>query len=1163
MKKTITKSKSVYHKLILSSMLVLSVILNVNGQTYTLGAWAGTTTVQTVTNTGGSVLTCNAPAGYVVVGYTGNEGAFMDQFQLVYAPLNANGTLGTSLTTGCTNGSSGGGSYLGQYEFTSPTAFVGGYLRGGDNLDAVTGYGKDVTTINTLTANGTGYSTLTLLGNGGGGNDLGDVFVPDGNVVIGMNFQITNGLYAGALGWNYAPIIGPPIISTFTPGNGCASTDAVIITGTNFTGATAVTIGGTPVLSYTVNSNTQITAVVGTGTTGTIAVTTANGTGTSAGTFTVNPLPVISSATASPTAICAGDFTNLNATSAGNFINWWTASTGGTLLTAVSSGANYSVNPSGTTTYYAEAVSLLGGGAVPAGYCSPTLYPTNGCNYITSVSTSGGVTNFTNNSNQYDGTGFTFFPSSVVAQLPGGSFTLTCQAQGYCSIAYYNVWVDWNRDGDFDDAGEAVVVANTNNSANNVTNFTISIPAGASAGNTRMRVLADGNGNNPITACDDFSSNYSEVEDYVINVIGGTGCVSATRTAVTVTVNNLPTVTANPSAALICMGDMETLNGGGATSYTWDNSVMDGVAFMPAGTLTYNVTGTDGNGCMNTASTTVTVNPLPTVTASASAFSICMGDMETLNGGGATSYTWDNSVTNGVPFVPTGTMTYVVTGTDGNGCMNTASIMVTANPLPTLTANALPTSICVGDSTTFSVSSAGNTVNLWDAASGGNLITTSSSGTVNYTMAPPAGTTTYYAEAVQPYSGSLPSGYCSPTLYPTNGCNYITSVSTTGGVADFTNNSNQYDGTGYTFFPASIVSQLPGGSFTLNCQAQGYCSIAYYNVWVDWNGDGDFDDAGEAVLVANTNNSANNLSSFLITVPVGATPGNTRMRVLADGNSNNPVTACDDFSSNYSEVEDYVVNIIGGAGCTSSPRTAVTVTVNNLPAVTANPSAASICMGDMETLSGGGATSYVWDNSVMDGVAFAPAIGTVTYSVIGTDGNGCVDTASTSVTVNALPTVSYTETMNIVCSDLAAFTLTAGSPINGTYTGAGVTGNMFDPGTAGLGTYTITYSYTDGNSCMASATSSITVDDCTGIQNLNAASAFSVYPNPNNGTFTITASSEGVYSIVNELGQTIKSVQLTAANNYSMNVTDVNNGIYFIIGTNNNTVVRQKIVVAK
>ncbi|MEY8861382.1 hypothetical protein, partial [Tenacibaculum singaporense] len=117
-------------------------------------------------------------------------------------------------------------------------------------------------------------------------------------------------------------------------------------------------------------------------------------------------------------------------------------------------------------------------------------------------------------------------------------------------------------------------------------------------------------------------------------------------------------------------------------------------SFVPTATTTYTVTGTDANGCENTAQVTITVNPLPTVTANASATTVCAGESVTLTGGGADSYVWDNGVSDGVSFVPTATTTYTVTGTDANGCENTAQVTITVNPLPTVTANASATTVC-------------------------------------------------------------------------------------------------------------------------------------------------------------------------------------------------------------------------------------------------------------------------------------------------------------------------------------------------------------------------------------------------------------------------------------------------------------------------------------
>ena len=88
-----------------------------------------------------------------------------------------------------------------------------------------------------------------------------------------------------------------PVISSFTPTSGVVGT-SVTITGSKFTGATAVKFNGTSASSFTVNSDTQITASVpSNATTGPISVTTPAGTGTSARSFTVTAPPVISSFT--------------------------------------------------------------------------------------------------------------------------------------------------------------------------------------------------------------------------------------------------------------------------------------------------------------------------------------------------------------------------------------------------------------------------------------------------------------------------------------------------------------------------------------------------------------------------------------------------------------------------------------------------------------------------------------------------------------------------------------------------------------------------------------------------------------------------------------------------------------------------------------------------
>ena len=89
------------------------------------------------------------------------------------------------------------------------------------------------------------------------------------------------------------------------------------------------------------------------------------------------------------------------------------------------------------------------------------------------------------------------------------------------------------------------------------------------------------------------------------------------------------------------------------------------------------VTGTS-NGCTGTDQVTVSVNNAPIVNAGVDQ-SICLGQSVTLVASGATTYTWDQNVTNGVAFSPTNTSTYTVTGTSNLGCTDTDQVTVTVN----------------------------------------------------------------------------------------------------------------------------------------------------------------------------------------------------------------------------------------------------------------------------------------------------------------------------------------------------------------------------------------------------------------------------------------------------------------------------------------------------
>jgi hypothetical protein len=81
----------------------------------------------------------------------------------------------------------------------------------------------------------------------------------------------------------------------------------------------------------------------------------------------------------------------------------------------------------------------------------------------------------------------------------------------------------------------------------------------------------------------------------------------------------------------------------------------------------------------------------------------------------------------------------------------------------------------------------------------------------------------------------------------------------------------------------------------------------------------------------------------------------------------------------------------------------------------------------------------------------------------------------------------------------------------------------------------------------------------TSVQQLDASTQFNVYPNPNNGEFTIQSKMADVVNITNELGQIIETIELNQQNNFSYKVSQLSSGIYFLVGKT----IKQKVVVTK
>ncbi|KXK36997.1 MAG: fibronectin type III domain-containing protein [Bacteroidetes bacterium OLB9] len=125
----------------------------------------------------------------------------------------------------------------------------------------------------------------------------------------------------------------------------------------------------------------------------------------------------------------------------------------------------------------------------------------------------------------------------------------------------------------------------------------------------------------------------------------------------------------------------------------------------------------------------------------------------------------------------------------------------------------------------------------------------------------------------------------------------------------------------------------------------------------------------------------------------------------------------------------------------------------------------------------GSSLSYAWSGGTPGNAQTNTFTAPGTYTVTVTDGvNGCTSTASVTIMENKTPPTVDAGSYGPLCENGAAITL-GGTPMGGTWTGTGVSGNTFDPSSAGDGDHTLTYSYTDmSNGCSASDMTTIHVD---------------------------------------------------------------------------------------
>ncbi|MDC1162598.1 GEVED domain-containing protein, partial [Tenacibaculum sp.] len=205
-----------------------------------------------------------------------------------------------------------------------------------------------------------------------------------------------------------------------------------------------------------------------------------------------------------------------------------------------------------------------------------------GTNYISQV-TFGSISNTSQNGSYSD------FTSQSTSVTKGASVSLTVTPGIISSNWNSNVvgaWIDWNRDGDFTDAGEEVLMKTPGTGGATVT---VSIPNNANNGTTRLRVRYRW-GSNP-NPCGTGSSDGDEVEDYTVNIGGSTNPGDT----------QLPTAPSNLSVSSVAQTTL-TLNWTAST----DNVGVTGYDVYRGSTQLGTVTGTSYNVTGLTANTAYT-----------------------------------------------------------------------------------------------------------------------------------------------------------------------------------------------------------------------------------------------------------------------------------------------------------------------------------------------------------------------------------------------------------------------------------------------------------------------------------------------------------------------------------------------------------------------------
>ncbi|MBN4065712.1 gliding motility-associated C-terminal domain-containing protein, partial [Candidatus Amoebophilus asiaticus] len=610
---------------------------------------------------------------------------------------------------------------------------------------------------------------------------------------------------------------------------------------------------------------------------------------------------------------------------------------------------------------------------------------------------------------------------------------------------------------------------------------------------------------------------------YDVTVFDANGCLSTASvvitepTAITLTTGSTNATCGNADGT----ASVTATGGTGPYTYNWSNSqsAQTATSLVPG---TYGITVTDNNGCQAVTSVTVIDPGSPSVGISTSTDVSCNGESDgsstvTANGGILPyTYSWSNSQTTATT-TNLSAGSYDVTVFDANGCLSTASVVITEPTAITLTTGSA-NATCGNADGTASVTVTGGTpayTYSWNNTGTTGTITNLLAGIYTVTVTDANGCQTIVSVTINDIGGPTAVITDSNDVSIGGGSDGSATVSAIGGTAPYTYAWSNGQTT-------ATATNLSAGSYCVTITDANNC-VAVACITIN-------EPAALGTLTSSTNVSCNGGTDGTATVSaVGGVPPYTYSWTTGASTATITGLGAGTYTVTASDAN-------GAASITS-------VTITEPSAVNASVSGTNItCNGACDgtaSITGTGGTppyTYTWSNGANTQNISNLCPGTYTGTI--TDNNNCQATATIVITEPPLLSASSTSTdvqCNGACDGTASITGTGGTlPYTYTWSNGANTQNINN---LCPGTYTGTV--TDNQGCQA--TTSVLINEPTQLTS-SSTSTNATCTGACDGTASITGSGGTppyTYSWSN--GQTTQSISSLCAGTYTGTVTDANN----------------------